>query len=465
MGQNNEQSLDQMIKHCEQICKILSAYHVSDLQEDSDRAVENFKFSLIKFGVYLSEIDGKITDEERQCIQNCVGICPAESELRALKHREKLSEKEFGSEIPLVIKYCVLADAKKLIKDDPYKHQKAQIVVDTYKLFGQHLMACQDEDSFLAAKKLTDYTDKLTDFLREYGVKIPLAEKLYPTKVLAEKNVEADPVVLEKLLEDFNSLVGLSAVKNEVNSLVNLLKVQKLREENSMKNSDVSKHMVFSGNPGTGKTTVARTLAGIYKSLGALKTGQLIEVDRSGLVKGFVGQTAIKVQEVVESAIGGILFIDEAYTLTVGKGNGDFGQEAVDTLLKAMEDHRDDLIVIVAGYPDLMDEFLASNPGLKSRFNKFIYFEDYTADEQMQILENMCKKQDYCMTDEAKACALKFFEQRIESHAEGLANARDVRNFMEKAITNHATRVVNIENASKECLSTFEKEDFESIEL
>jgi len=178
-----------------------------------------------------------------------------------------------------------------------------------------------------------------------------------------------------------------------------------------------------------------------------------------------VGQTAPKVMEVCESAFGGILFIDEAYTLTVGKGEGDFGQEAVDTLLKVMEDHRDDLVVIVAGYPDLMQEFLSSNPGLKSRFNKFIYFEDYTPDEQVAILEGICEKQDYCMTGEAMDYAREFFTKRAENKTISNANARDVRNFVEKAITNHATRVVNIENATKEQLSTFEKEDFESIEL
>jgi len=223
--------------------------------------------------------------------------------------------------------------------------------------------------------------------------------------------------------------------------------------------SDVSKHMVFSGNPGTGKTTVARMLAEIYKYMGVLKKGQLIEVDRSGLVKGYIGQTATRTQEVIEEALGGILFIDEAYALTVNKGEGDFGQEAVDTLLKAMEDYRDELIVIVAGYTDLMDEFLSSNPGLKSRFSNYIVFEDYTADEMFQILEGMLKKQQYKLSDNAKIKAKEILNNLVLNKSENFANARDVRNFMEKAISNHAMRVVNIAEADELILSTIEAED------
>lgn len=460
-----EQNLAQMIDHCEKISKLLIDYNGSGISTAEKNILTNFRFSLIKFGVYLSDTDGFVSEEERDCIKQNLGVCPEINELRMLKYREKISAEEYGKEIPLVIKYAVLSDAKKLISDDPFNNQKAQIITDTYKLFGQHMLASQSDDSIIANKKYTDYIEMLTSFLNEFNVNVALAEKLYSPEIVATNSGEEDPEKLEKLLEDFNKLVGLTEVKKEVNSLVNLLKVQKLRKEKDMKISDVSKHMVFSGNPGTGKTTVARLLASIYKSLGALKKGQLIEVDRSALVKGYVGQTAPKVMEVCESAFGGILFIDEAYTLTVGKGEGDFGQEAVDTLLKVMEDHRDDLVVIVAGYPDLMQEFLSSNPGLKSRFNKFIYFEDYTPDEQVAILEGICEKQDYCMTGEAMDYARDFFAKRAENKTISNANARDVRNFVEKAITNHATRVVNIENATKEQLSTFEKEDFESIEL
>jgi SpoVK/Ycf46/Vps4 family AAA+-type ATPase len=264
---------------------------------------------------------------------------------------------------------------------------------------------------------------------------------------------------VDQLLEELNSMTGLGNVKKDITNLVNLLKVKKLREENNMKQPSISLHLVFSGNPGTGKTTVARLLAEIYKGLGILSSGHLVEVDRGGLVVGYIGQTAIKTQEVIDSALGGILFIDEAYTLTAGKGENDFGQEAVDTLLKAMEDYRDQLIVIVAGYPDLMEEFLNSNPGLRSRFNKFISFEDYTGEELMSIFESMCSKQDYKLDEEARSYAVAYWNNRAANHDESFANAREVRNFMEKAISKQATRIVSMENIDIKSLETLTKSD------
>ena len=208
------------------------------------------------------------------------------------------------------------------------------------------------------------------------------------------------PEKMEDLLAELDSYIGLGAVKEEVHNLINMVQVYKLRREHDLPTTDMSLHMVFTGNPGTGKTMMARMMARIYRSLGILSKGQLVEVDRSGLVAGYVGQTALKTQKVIEKAMGGVLFVDEAYALN-GKSENDFGQEAIDTLLKAMEDHRDDLVVIVAGYTDLMDKFIHSNPGLESSFNRFLLFEDYSLDELMAIFKMRCGK-GYILSPEAE---------------------------------------------------------------
>ncbi|MBR0397647.1 MAG: AAA family ATPase [Eubacterium sp.] len=271
----------------------------------------------------------------------------------------------------------------------------------------------------------------------------------------------------EELIAELNALIGLKSVKEDVNSLINLVKVQQMRAERGLKTTNINKHMVFAGNPGSGKTTVARLLAKIYAAIGVLEEGHLVEVDRAGLVSGYIGQTAIKTQDAIEDALGGVLFIDEAYALTNNKGQGDFGQEAVETLLKGMEDHRDDLIVICAGYTDEMEEFLDSNPGLRSRFSKVIVFEDYSAEEEVAILKSMCRKQDYTLSKEALETAAEFFTERCTNKPKTFANARDVRNYLEKAITNHAGRVVTLtgRKATKKALSTIERVDVENIVL
>ncbi len=267
---------------------------------------------------------------------------------------------------------------------------------------------------------------------------------------------------LDELLEKLNSLIGLKAVKQEVQQIINIIKVQKKGEEFGEKLPPLSLHMVFFGNPGTGKTTVARLLAKIYKCVGVLSSGQLVEVDRGSLVAGYVGQTALKTQEVIDKAMGGILFIDEAYSLTHGKGETDFGQEAVDTILKAMEDHRDNFIVIVAGYPDLMREFVYSNPGLKSRFNQFIYFEDYTPDELIQIFLLYCKNQGLSLTAECDEYLMQHFEMMYQNRADDYANGRDVRNYFENVIKARANRLAAIlETVSHEEYMTLTLSDLE----
>ena len=264
-------------------------------------------------------------------------------------------------------------------------------------------------------------------------------------------------------MEQLDSLVGLETVKKEVKNLMNLVKVRKLREENDLPVPPMSFHMVFLGNPGTGKTTVARLISGLYAAIGVLSKGQLIEVDRSGLVAGYVGQTALKTQEVIQSALGGVLFIDEAYSLSSG-GENDFGREAIETLLKAMEDHRDDLVVIVAGYTGPMEGFITSNPGLESRFNRYFYFPDYDGKQLMEIFRIQCKKNSYVLTEEAEQEALKMFTELYEERNENFGNGRDVRNCFEDMIVRQSNRVAAMENPTKEDLMSVLPEDLHDEE-
>ena len=268
---------------------------------------------------------------------------------------------------------------------------------------------------------------------------------------------EAPPERIEDLKAELNELIGLDSVKREVNNLINIVTVYKRRREAGLKTVDMSFHMVFSGNPGTGKTMIARLMARIFKSLGMLNKGHLVEVDRSGLVAGYVGQTAIKTSAVVEKALGGVLFIDEAYSLS-GKGENDFGQEAIDTLLKAMEDHRDDLVVIVAGYDELMDHFIHSNPGLESRFNRYMHFDDYTVDEMLAILDLNLKKGQYRLTEEAREAARAYIEA-ASTNSSTFGNARGVRNIFERLLITQANRLASDPGISKEELMNITLED------
>ena len=254
---------------------------------------------------------------------------------------------------------------------------------------------------------------------------------------------------IEDLLAELDGYVGMDAIKEEVRSLINMVQVYKLRRENDLPTTDMSLHMVFSGNPGTGKTTVARIMARIYHSLDILSKGQLVEVDRSGLVAGYVGQTALKTQKVIEKAMGGVLFIDEAYALN-GKSENDFGQEAIDTILKAMEDHRDDLVVIVAGYTELMDRFIHSNPGLESRFNRFLMFEDYTPEQMVAIFKMQCKKGCYVLAEGTEELVRDFISE--ESADDSFGNARGVRNLYEHILVAQNNRLAKMEQVTREDL-------------
>ena len=264
------------------------------------------------------------------------------------------------------------------------------------------------------------------------------------------------PRPLEELLAELEGLVGLAPVKAEVKLVTNMLRVEKLRRERDLPVVEHSRHQVFTGNPGTGKTTVARLLAQIYRTLGVVDKGQLVETDRAGLVAGYVGQTALKVKEVFGRAVGGVLLIDEAHALARGR-DSDFGHEAIDMLVKLMEDHRDDAVVIVAGYPDEMAEFLDANPGLRSRFPKTIFFDDYSDHELQHIFAGMCEKSHYRPTPEARAAVLAYVAAQPRDR--GFGNARLVRNLFEAAVARQASRVVELAEVSDEALVALEAAD------
>ena len=244
---------------------------------------------------------------------------------------------------------------------------------------------------------------------------------------------------LESAIIELHALTGLAAVKQRVDQLIAFARVQSIRRQKGLRSPPLSKHLVFTGNPGTGKTTVARIIGEVFNAIGLLRKADVVEVDRSDLVAGYVGQTAIKAKAQIDRALGGVLFIDEAYTL-VGR-EGDFGQEAIDTLLKAMEDHRDDLLVIVAGYEDNMAGFLDSNPGLRSRFNTFIHFEDYGASELTSIFTGMAASADYVVSEAAHVVLLRCFQAIVAAPPAGFSNARYARNLFENTIRHQAQRL------------------------
>ena len=478
-------SLKERFGTCFDMCQLITQAKVSD--SASRNLVSLLRVDLVNFAVYLSYADNLMSREEEAFIREAFDY-PLNWANKADALAALNREEGFAKKIPLSLKYFVLADAGRKVENDPYRHQKTAYLIQTYDDLGKAMASLSTDKA--AADAAAAYVKMLDKFVEGYGlfrnkyvkvsggskapshtagaVKTPGNQSAGPagstvpeTPPAPKKPVELDQKRIDSILEELNKLVGLDSVKAEINRLVDLLRVQQMRSEVGLSNKGTSRHMVFYGNPGTGKTTVARLLADVYRELGILPTGQLVEVDRAGLVGGYVGQTAIKTSEVIDQAMGGVLFIDEAYTLTANKGQNDFGQEAVDTILKAMEDYRDEMIVIVAGYTDLMKEFLETNPGLKSRFNYFIEFPDYEPQELVAILELMCKKNEYVLSPEARQQAVELFTQRCQNKPDNFANAREVRNFLEKAMLNHAGRVTKLPKKArtKKCLSTLEAGD------
>ncbi|OHW62289.1 stage V sporulation protein K [Andreesenia angusta] len=323
------------------------------------------------------------------------------------------------------------------------------------------------ESTIAILRKISDLA-KSSDYLIEVKemastLKKSLVEYHGYLKVLEICNrdkSEEDKRTLPELLDELDELIGLKSVKEKVNDLLVYQKVQKMRRGQNLNTTKSTLHLAFTGNPGTGKTTVARIVGRIYRQIGLLSKGHFIEVSRTDLIAGYQGQTALKVKKVIEKAKGGVLFIDEAYSITENDHSDSYGKECLTELTKALEDYRDDLVVIVAGYTEPMNNFFSSNPGLKSRFNTFIEFEDYTSEELEKILIMMCRKNDYELSEAAKLKLKKLLEEKVSDKNENFANGRMVRNIYDDLVMNHARRVVSIDNPSYEILSLIIDEDF-----
>lgn len=436
-------ALEEMYK----LCDFLKIANLDEQPKGFNMSIRDvLKQELVRMGTYI--IYGSEKPQEA-AVEALNRMLDTDFSLEEIKRadRENRSTNAYN-DIPLDIQISVKGDAE-------------IIIMQFFEAFGKTLVnvGFNGQDAYM--RKVYSYLDNLqkclvrTEYgsLREYGSydmekyggkkasteheEAAEANCIYSSSSETEENGKS----YDELLAELDNLIGLDNVKQEVRTMANLVRIGKIRESRGLEQPERSLHMIFSGNPGTGKTTVARLIAQIYQALGVLSSGHLVETDRSGLVAGYVGQTALKTAAVIEEAMGGVLFIDEAYALANKGSDNDFGQEAIETVLKAMEDNREDFVVIAAGYTDLMEKFINSNPGLRSRFTQTLVFEDYDGKQLYDIFCKMCSDAKMTMTAEADENMKTYFADLFENRDENFANARDVRNIFEKVLARQANRL------------------------
>ncbi|MBK8678114.1 MAG: AAA family ATPase [Sphingobacteriales bacterium] len=305
-------------------------------------------------------------------------------------------------------------------------------------------------------------SEKETEILQKLLEQINAPKKAIPNVKHTEAKKDE---TLDDVIAELNELVGLKNIKEDIKTLINFLKYKKPAKPKALSTLSRALHSVFMGPPGTGKTTVARLMGRIFKQIGILKSGHLVEADRAGLVAGYIGQTALKVDEIVKQALDGVLFIDEAYALARGGDSDkrDFGNEAIEILLKRMEDNRERLVIIVAGYPDEMEDFIKSNPGLQSRFNRYFKFAHYTGAEMLDIFKLNCRKSDFTLTEDAEEKLGFIFDELYKNRNQSFGNARVVRTLFEEIVEAQANRLVHVAELTKEVLMAITEADVPEV--
>ena len=506
--EKSTESLKETLKSLKVSCLLMDIAQHGTKKYFPDKSTEDvLKLNLYSFLLYIAAADGTISTAEAEVINRAMDSSYTVEDYRQLAEKAKVDEPAFSEEVPLFLRAAVEFDNQMTEQKTAEETQNTiSVCRQAYSLFiigGLVAMMADEVIHQSEYDRLMDYMETFWNYIeaelhRDLELKSPrdmvqpildtLSKGAGGVKVVdtdpegrkarkeererqkakkkrrenggdTGKDPEKDDATLEELLDELNGLIGLDEVKYDVTSLINLVRIREIREKKGLAMPPISLHLVFSGNPGTGKTTVARLLARIYHKIGVLSTGQLVEVDRAGMVAGYVGQTALKVQDILEKAKGGVLFIDEAYALTPENATNDYGLEAIDTLVKGMEDARDDMIVIAAGYTKPMERFIGANPGLKSRFNKFIEFRDYTADELVMIFARFCRENGYRPSRPALLYVHQYFEKRLEEHAENFANAREARNLFEFSVARQANRIILENDPSEEVLTLIRRDD------